>query len=181
MLGALSGIEIVPLRDQMVLAIQIGAAAACGFAIGLERELAGKRAGMRTHMLVAVAAALAVGLGRVTSADGGGDATRVLHGVVTGVGFIGAGAILSRRRGPSGLTTAATILLVAVLGASCALGAPILAGVVTMIALLTLRGISAVEPVAARLFSRQRRSTVSALATRQTGLDAAEDWDAGSD
>ncbi|MHB1139905.1 MAG: MgtC/SapB family protein, partial [Microthrixaceae bacterium] len=113
--------------DQLVLAGQVALAGLLGAMIGLERELLGKRAGTRTHALVAVGSALAVGLGRlVLGDDSGGDATRVLHGVVTGVGFIGAGAIL---RSPgdriTGLTTAATVLCAAVVGAACTLGAPL--------------------------------------------------------
>jgi putative Mg2+ transporter-C (MgtC) family protein len=129
-------------NDQLVLAAQVLIAGLLGAAIGLERELAGKRAGTRTHALVAIGGALAVGLGRLILADDGvGDATRVLHGVITGVGFIGAGTIL---RSPgeriTGLTTAATVLCAAVIGCACALGAPLVAALVTVLVLVLLRG-----------------------------------------
>ncbi|MDQ2679017.1 MAG: MgtC/SapB family protein [Actinomycetota bacterium] len=128
--------------DQLVLAAQVALAALLGAMIGLERELLGKRAGTRTHALVAVGSALAVGLGRlVLGNDIGGDETRVLHGVLTGVGFIGAGTIL-RSHGDriTGLTTAATVLCAAVIGAACTLGAPVAAALVTLLVLLIVRG-----------------------------------------
>ena len=127
--------------DQLVLAGQVALAALLGAAIGLERELLGKRAGTRTHALVAVGSALSVGLGRLLLGDDGvGDATRVLHGVITGVGFIGAGTILrSQGERITGLTTAATVLCAAIVGAACALGAPLVAALVALIVLLILR------------------------------------------
>ena len=157
-MAALSDISSIPAGEQLVLVLQCGIAAALGAAVGLERELAGKRAGTRTHMLVAVAAALAVGLGRIVVEEtSSGDPTRVLHGVVTGVGFIGAGAILDTKVGrPSGLTTAASILAVAVLGAACALGAPVLAAAVTALTLLTLRAVRAVERITDVIVERRR-------------------------
>lgn len=146
------------IASQLMLVLQCGVAALCGGAVGFDRELAGKSAGMRTHMLVAVAAALAVGLGTLLVQDHAGDSTRVLHGVITGVGFIGAGSIVhSKKVGTSGLTTAATVFLVAVLGATSAAGAPVLALGITGLALGTLRGVKAVE------FCLQRRRQ-----TRQT-------------
>jgi putative Mg2+ transporter-C (MgtC) family protein len=142
---------------QLQLLLQCGAAALCGAAVGVDRERAGKPAGVRTHMLVSVAAALAVGAGRIVLDGDTGDSTRVLHGVLTGVGFIGAGAIIrsDSSGNATGLTTAATVLLVAVLGACCALGLPVLAFGVTVIALATLRGVKGIENVLDR---RQQRN-----------------------
>ena len=72
----------------------------------------------------------------------------MLHGVLTGIGFIGAGMIwrADRQEGPSGLTSAATVMLVAVIGAACGIGAPITAVAVTLIALITLWGVAQMEP-----------------------------------
>ena len=127
--------------EQLVLAGQVALAAVLGALVGLERELLGKRAGTRTHALVAVGSALSVGLGRLLLDDGAGDATRVLHGVITGVGFIGAGTILrSQGERITGLTTASTILCVAIVGAACALGAPLVAALTTFIVLVIVRG-----------------------------------------
>jgi putative Mg2+ transporter-C (MgtC) family protein len=132
---------------QLVLAFQVLVACVAGGIVGLERELAGKRAGVRTHMLVAVASCLAVGVGLVvTDGNPSADPTRVMHGLLTGVGFIGAGAILNNVKGASaGLTTAATVLLVAVLGATTAFGAPLLAVGGATLAVLLLRGLHWLE------------------------------------
>jgi len=143
----LTDASTISAHDQLVLVVQVLAACLAGGIVGLERELAGKRAGIRTHMVVAVAAALAVGIGRIVAAgSGAGDPTRVFHGLLTGIGFIGAGAIITNvRPGTTGLTTAATILLVAVLGAVSAFGAPFLALGGAVFALMLLRGLVVVE------------------------------------
>jgi putative Mg2+ transporter-C (MgtC) family protein len=98
-------------------------------------------------MLVAASAALAVGLGEIVRlATGTGDPTRMMHAVVTGIGFIGGGMIWTQRRsGPHGLTSAATVLLVAGVGAASGLGAPIVAAAVTAFALTTLVGVRVLE------------------------------------
>jgi len=158
----------IPAGQQLVLAGQVAIAALLGAITGLERELAGKRAGTRTHALVAVGSALAVGLGRLVLSDEGiGDSTRVLHGVITGVGFIGAGTIL--RSGDdrvTGLTTAATVLCAAVIGSACALGAPLAAVLVTLLVLVMLRG--------GRVLSR---TTDAAVERRRQGGQLDDDED----
>jgi putative Mg2+ transporter-C (MgtC) family protein len=73
------------------------------------------------------------------SAQVTGDATRTMHAIITGVGFIGAGAILHSEKGTTGVTTAASVLFVAVIGAAVGLGAPLLAGVSCVLALGVLR------------------------------------------
>jgi len=90
-------------------------AAALGYLIGLERELTGQPAGERTHALVALGAA---GFALISgSAFPGGDTARVAAGVVTGLGFLGAGMILKKRgEGVQGLTTAAGIWAVGAMG-----------------------------------------------------------------
>ncbi|MFM8388265.1 MAG: MgtC/SapB family protein, partial [Actinomycetota bacterium] len=96
--------------------------------------------GLRTHALVAIAAAAAVGIGDLLVSEGGsGDHTRTLHAVITGVGFIGAGAILHSERGTQGVTTATSVFLVAVIGAAVGVGLPIIAVAMTMLALIVLR------------------------------------------
>jgi putative Mg2+ transporter-C (MgtC) family protein len=95
----------------------------CGAIIGYERERKGKAAGLRTHMLVAAGSGLAVLVAH--EADIGEDGlSRVIQGLVTGIGFLGAGAIL-KRHGPgdiSGLTTAAGIWMTSVTGIAAGLG-----------------------------------------------------------
>jgi putative Mg2+ transporter-C (MgtC) family protein len=104
--------------SEFSLCLRILAAAAFGIAIGLEREYANKPAGLRTHVIVCVAAALltttALLLGERLNAHG--DTMRVAAGVVTGIGFIGAGTIIQTRRTVIGLTTAATIFMAAAIG-----------------------------------------------------------------
>jgi putative Mg2+ transporter-C (MgtC) family protein len=110
------------------IALRLAVALLIGAAIGTQRHLLGQAAGLRTHALVALAAALAVLI--VAPLSGGNspptpDAqSRVLQGILTGVGFIGAGLILHSGRGTSihGLTSAAVIWIVAVFGALCGHG-----------------------------------------------------------
>jgi putative Mg2+ transporter-C (MgtC) family protein len=129
------------LSDQLMVAARTGVASILGAVLGIERWRSGKEAGMRTHALVAAAAALAVGLGEmVLVASGmGGDATRTMHAVLTGVGFIGAGAILHGSERTSGLTTAASVFNAAAIGACAGSGAIVLAALASVGALVVLR------------------------------------------
>src|SRR4051812_38044565 len=99
--------------------IRLGSAVLAGGALGLNRKVGGKAAGMRTHAIVSLGAAVAV-LAGVLILEGmpgtdGGAITRAMQGVISGIGFIGAGAILkgSGRGEVRGLTTAASIWLAA--------------------------------------------------------------------
>jgi putative Mg2+ transporter-C (MgtC) family protein len=140
---------------------EIAIAMALGAAIGLERELARKPAGVRTHMLVAGAAALFVGLGSATVATvegvgpAGGfrsDPVRIIEAIVTGISFLGAGTIFRSRKGEEveGLTTAATILVCAGIGIAVAVRQVLLAVSVTVLVLVVLRGLTVLEGWAAR-------------------------------
>lgn len=95
-------------------------ATALGALIGMEREQVGKPAGVRTHGMVALGAALFT----VVSRDGfaSGDPARLAAQVVAGVGFLGAGAIIQTRAGVHGLTTAASLWVTAALGVSVGVG-----------------------------------------------------------
>lgn len=118
-------------------------AALVGAAIGLERELRGRAAGLRTHILVCAGAALVMVLaGELGQPDGPG---RALAGIVTGVGFLGAGAIVRTRDIVRGVTTAACIWLVAVLGAAAGQGLYILAAGSAALTLAVLLGLNRVE------------------------------------
>jgi putative Mg2+ transporter-C (MgtC) family protein len=98
-------------------------AAVLGGALGFERESAGKAAGMRTHMLVAIGAAMFL---MAVNLAGGGNAesSRIIQGVVAGIGFLGAGAIVKGKPGEEihGLTTAASIWMTAAIGVTVGLG-----------------------------------------------------------
>lgn len=92
-------------------------AALAGLIIGMEREMKGKSAGLKTNALVAIGAAVFVLLSLEFRGDEFVDTTRVIGQIVTGIGFIGAGTIIQRGGNVSGLTTAATIWCSA--GAGC--------------------------------------------------------------
>ena len=114
-------------------------AAVLGGVLGYEREKKGKAAGMRTHMLVALGAALFVLIpqqAKVTDAD----LTRVLQGLVAGVGFLGAGAIIrvGDQGEVKGLTTAAGIWLTAAIGMAAGMGREATAVLATLLALFVL-------------------------------------------
>jgi putative Mg2+ transporter-C (MgtC) family protein len=103
--------------------IRMIAAALLGALLGWERERAGKAAGLRTHMLVALGSALFV----LFPAEAGmamGDLSRVIQGVATGIGFIGAGTILKRAESEQieGLTTAASVWLTGAIGMAVGAG-----------------------------------------------------------
>jgi len=110
-----------------------------GGVLGYERERRGKAAGIRTHMLVAMGAALFVlvpQLGGMAVAD----MSRVIQGIVTGIGFLGAGAIIKHRdeEDVQGLTTAAGIWMTAAIGVACGLGRESTAVLSTLLALAVL-------------------------------------------
>lgn len=121
------------------LVLRLGMAALLGGLLGLERERSGKSAGIRTHMLVSMGAALFV---LVTQQAGvlETDVSRVVQGIVAGVGFLGAGAILKSRGGDQvkGLTTAAGIWLTAAIGMAAGLGQEVTAVLSTVLAILVL-------------------------------------------
>ena len=138
----------------IVLAVVLGAA------VGLERELSGKAAGLRTNILICLGAALFTLISRQMAEGNGGSITRIAAQVVTGVGFLGAGAIIQDRGGVHGLTTAATIWLVASIGMACGAGLYHLAVVTTVAAILVLLGLMPLtRPLQKR--SRTRKSSNS--------------------
>ncbi len=113
-----------------------------GAAIGLERELSGKSAGLRTNLLICLGAAIFTIISKRMYDVDEGSTARIAAQIVTGVGFLGAGALIQDRRGVHGLTTAATIWLVASIGMSCGAGFHDLAVVSTLITIIVLAGLS---------------------------------------
>jgi len=99
----------------------VGVSILCGAVVGLERQLMGKPAGVRTSVLVCLGAAVFVHLGTTVS-GAGSDPTRVLGQLVTGVGFLGAGVMFSRKGVVTGVTTAAVIWVLAGVGAAIGMG-----------------------------------------------------------
>lgn len=114
-------------------------AALLGGVLGYEREHKGKAAGIRTHMLVAMGSALFV-LVPLLGGMPPGDLSRVLQGVIAGVGFLGAGAIVKQRaeENVQGLTTAAGIWMTAAIGVACGMGRESTAVISTLLALVVL-------------------------------------------
>jgi putative Mg2+ transporter-C (MgtC) family protein len=126
----------MPFEVEMILRLLL--AATLGAIIGYQRERVGKAAGLRTHALISVGAALFT----VASIYGFGNAVdpaRVAAGIVTGIGFLGAGAIIRREGGIiEGLTTAATIWAVAGMGLAAGAGLYLVSAVTTAIVLIVL-------------------------------------------
>ena len=128
--------------DWSEIALRLGAATLLGAAIGLDRELLHKSAGVRTIGLMALGSALA---SVVMVSVSGGDiaaASRVIQGTLAGIGFLGGGVILRQGTHVEGLTTAASVWAAAALGAACGLGAwmPVLIGGGLTLILLVVAG-----------------------------------------
>ncbi|ALE74502.1 magnesium transporter MgtC [Pseudonocardia sp. EC080625-04] len=132
-------------------------------AIGLEREAGAKSAGLRTHVLVGVGAAVFMVISKYGFADllatehVALDPSRIAAQIVSGIGFIGAGLIFVRQDVVRGLTTAATIWLAAAVGTACGAGLPLLAVLATAAHFLVTRGL---QPLARAVRRRRRRPPV---------------------
>lgn len=132
-----------PISDQLQITLKVLIAVLLGAVIGMERRRADKPAGTRTHALVAGAATLTTAISTATvEAFGSGDPTRGIHAVITGIGFLGAGAILHPRSGeqaPTGLTTAASVFYTACVGIAVASGYVVTAVLATCVSFALLR------------------------------------------
>jgi len=127
--------------DLIEILLKLMLAVALGGLVGLERETSHKPAGIRTNILICVGSAMMIILsGLILGENGerGTDLTRIAAGVITGIGFIGAGTIIQARGIILGLTTAATIWAVAVLGLVIGAGYYLVAVIFTAIIILTL-------------------------------------------
>jgi putative Mg2+ transporter-C (MgtC) family protein len=127
-------------------------AAGLGAAIGIEREVRNKPAGLRTNMLIAVGSALFTTVS-VQLGTAGGTPDRIAAQIVTGIGFLGAGAIIRSGQSVHGMTTAATIWVNAAVGMAAGVGEYAMATTATAITLVVL---TALEPVE-NYFDRRRR------------------------
>ncbi len=137
---------------QVQLLISVTIATLLGAVLGFDREFSHKPAGLRTHMLVASASTLLVGVSSliVKASDAAightliqSDPIRIIEAVITGVSFLGAGTIIRRVKAGEveGLTTAASLLMAAAIGICVALSQLLLAIGATFLALLMLRGV----------------------------------------
>lgn len=132
-----------------------------GSAIGLEREIRGKAAGLRTNVLICLGAAVFTIISRHMATGQEGSTTRIAAQIVTGVGFLGAGAIIRDRAGIYGLTTAATIWLVASIGMACGAGFHLLAAISSLIAVLVLMGLGELEKLLGRYVKKDKSANSS--------------------
>jgi putative Mg2+ transporter-C (MgtC) family protein len=142
--------------EQLEVIAATGFAMLLGGVIGYEREMRNRPAGFRTHMLVAGAASLLLGIGMLWLRDGrelaaelriASDPLRLIEAVIAGVAFIGAGTIFSRRgrQTIAGITTAASLLMVAVIGVAAGLRYYVLALAATALALAILTVLGAFD------------------------------------
>ena len=130
--------------------IAVAVACLCGAVIGVERQLRGKPAGIRTSMLICLGTMVFVRLGNDVVSPSG-DATRVLGQVVTGVGFIGAGVMLAREGLVRGVTSASVIWILAAIGSLAGFGRHRAALIVALLVLGVLSGVQYLERVIVHL------------------------------
>ena len=158
--------SVMDVSLQLDLALRLVIAAALGAAVGAEREIHGHPAGIRTHMLVALGSALFTvmsihGFTIDGAATGAIDPTRIAAQIVSGIGFLGAGAILKDGVVIRGLTTAASLWATSAVGMAAGAGEQIIAGVGAVIILTSLWPINA-------LAERLRGSHLPELQVRLT-------------
>ncbi|HET6429015.1 MAG TPA: MgtC/SapB family protein [Phycisphaerae bacterium] len=143
----------IPVSWQLGMVLRLVLAAALGAAIGLERGLHGRSAGLRTHLLVTLGAALAMGVSLAFGEVYGPaslpairvDPARVAYGVMGGIGFIGAGTIIQSGAGIRGLTTAASLWCAAAIGLAAGFGLAVTAVAATGIVLFALVVLDSLE------------------------------------
>jgi putative Mg2+ transporter-C (MgtC) family protein len=130
------------LQFQVDISARLVVAAVFGAMIGLEREIHGHQAGVRTHMLVSLGSAIFTVLSiygfHAVAGTGSVDPSRISAQIVTGIGFLGAGAIIKFGMNVRGLTTAASLWVVAAVGLAAGTGSYFVAAVGTALAMLSL-------------------------------------------
>jgi putative Mg2+ transporter-C (MgtC) family protein len=152
-------------------------AAILGGAVGLEREWSGKPAGFRTNLLICVGAALltelSISVARAADPFSIADPGRIAAQIVSGIGFLGAGTIIQSRAGVVGLTTAATLWVVAAIGMAVGAGAYVEAVGATILVVVALLLLSRLEPWVARYRELTLRVTMGRDSTTQAAVDQA--------
>jgi putative Mg2+ transporter-C (MgtC) family protein len=149
---------------EIAVVLKILLAAMLGGIIGLERELSHKEAGLRTNILIAIGSALITILSfKIAAASQGADPARLTAQIVTGIGFLGAGAIIQARFAVHGLTTAATIWTVAAIGITVGSGFYLLAFLVTLFVVIVLAGFKLLLDV----IEKQKRNYVYLITTEE--------------
>lgn len=151
------------------VALRLAVALVAGLIVGFEREQREKAAGLRTLALVSTGSAMLVLTASLTSPA---EVVRMATGVATGVGFLGAGAILRERGEVIGLTTAATVWVAAALGVSAGLGLFELTALGAVLTLLILAGIGQVDTRRVQSDVRTYEVTYQAAEWREAQSDA---------
>jgi putative Mg2+ transporter-C (MgtC) family protein len=136
---------MTPTISDLELVRRLLLAAGLGAVLGLERELRHKSAGLRTNILIAVGSALFTLMSSELAAAAGADPTRIAAQIVTGIGFLGAGAIMRTGTGVQGLTTAATVWVNAAIGVAAGGGRYHLAFIATAVTMIVLLMIAPIE------------------------------------
>ena len=133
--------------SELDLLLRLLAATVLGGVLGFEREFMNRAAGLRTHVMVSIGAALftILSIYYFTNENGPRDSARVAAQIVSGIGFLGAGAIMKHGATVRGLTTAATLWVVAAIGMGCGAGAYFISAVTCAISLLTLIALRRLE------------------------------------
>lgn len=132
---------IGPVNVYFGMGIQILTACALGGLIGLDREKKMKSAGIKTNILICIGSTLYTSISLLNLSDAGqvADPNRIAAQIVSGIGFLGAGAIIQGKGGVVGMTTAATIWVVAAIGVTIGSGYPIIASIFTITSLVVLK------------------------------------------
>ncbi len=131
--------------SELEIIIRVLVAAVLGAAVGFERERDSQPAGLRTHIILVIGAALAMCLSINLAVKYGGDPARLAAQVISGIGFLGAGAILRIGFNVKGLTTATTLWSMAIVGLTVGYGYYLIGIVITVIMLITLTLLNAIE------------------------------------
>ena len=142
---------MTPLTDSELIS-RLLTAALLGALLGFEREVKQKSAGLRTNILIAVGSALFTLMSYELAEAAGADPGRVAAQIVTGIGFLGAGAIMRTDSGVQGLTTAATVWVNAAVGVAAGGGEYHLAFIATAVTLAALLVLQPLETIIARRF-----------------------------
>jgi putative Mg2+ transporter-C (MgtC) family protein len=166
--------ELSDLRDAAGFTrvlVRLLIAAILGGVLGYEREHKGKAAGLRTHMLVAMGAALFVMVPEQAGATDA-DLSRVLQGLITGIGFLGAGSIVKgvSENSVHGLTTAAGIWLTAAIGMAAGMGRELTAIISTALAWVVLSVLPGPTQPRSHLPTSDGRTTLAEEVTEQRGI-----------
>ncbi|MFN4089018.1 MAG: MgtC/SapB family protein [Alphaproteobacteria bacterium] len=167
------------------MALRLGVAAALGCVLGLDREMRGKDAGMRTHMLIALGAAttavLTIELYEALHEgfpDTQADPLRMIEGVMAGIGFLGAGAIIRSGGNVHGMTTAAGIWICGAIGLACGAGLYTVAGIAFGFAVLVMTALWFVEKGLLR-WSRGRAGSPAGVDPAAPALGAGRSHEEG--